>query len=325
MNLPISNLLLQKAARDVECTGNGPGVRAVVFALFATAMLTVSACGGGGGGGGGAMDPGGGYGGGGDGGDGGGDGDTLVATLDSIQDNVFTPICTQCHTGASAPQGLRLEEGVSYGMLVNVASTEVPSLLRVEPGNPDDSYLIQKLEGTAAVGDRMPLGGPYLPQADIDVIRQWITDGASETATVMTSPSTKTQFTAGWPVADSTMSEGPSRITLIADGELDLSTLHGGTVELVRLGDTLGDTDPQTQKARAMNVDLEVSSLAPTVLHLRTDAAAFEPGDYEVRVKGAGAMQVADRAGFVIDGDADGEPGGDFILRFSVGDSAGDQ
>ena len=318
--------------KDVKCTGNGSGVRALVFALFTVAMLGMSACGGGGGGGDGAMDPGAGpgYGGGDDGDgddsgddgdDGGDDGDTLVATLDSIQDNVFTPICTECHTGGSAPQGLRLEEGVSYGMLVNVASAEVPSLLRVDPGNPDDSYLIQKLEGTAAVGDRMPLGGPYLPQADIDVIRQWITDGASETAKAATSPSTKTQFAAGWPVADSAMSEAPSRITLIADGELDLSTLHDGTVELVYLG----DADPQTRKARAMNVDLEVSSLAPTVIHLRSDSAAFKPGDYEVRVKGTGAMLAADRAGLVIDGDADGEPGGDFVLRFSVDDSAGDR
>lgn len=320
-NLPNPDLL-----KDVECAGNRPGGRALVFALFTMTMLGMSACGGGGGGDG-AMNPGAGPGygdGGDDGGDdgddgddgsGGDDGDTLMATLDSIQDNVFTPICTECHTGGSAPQGLRLEEGVSYGMLVNVASTEVPSLLRVDPGDPDDSYLIQKLEGTAAVGDRMPLGGPYLPQADIDVIRQWITDGASETAKAATSPSTKTQFAAGWPVADSSMQEAPSRITLIADGELDLSTLHNGTVELVQLGDT----------ARAINVALEVSSLAPTVLHLQTDTAAFKPGDYEVRVKGTGAMLAADRTGLAIDGDADGEPGGDFVLRFSVGDNVGEQ
>ena len=102
----------------------------------------------------------------------------IEPTLASIQDNVFTPICTTCHAGAAAPNGLRLEEGMSHAMLVNVPSLEVPALLRVEPGNPDDSYLIQKIEGTAAVGGRMPLGGDALPPDTIAAIRQWITDGA---------------------------------------------------------------------------------------------------------------------------------------------------
>jgi hypothetical protein len=45
-------------------------------------------------------------------------------------------------------------------MLVNVASAEVPALLRVNPGNPDASYIVQKLQGNNAVGARMPFGGP---------------------------------------------------------------------------------------------------------------------------------------------------------------------
>ncbi len=48
------------------------------------------------------------------------------------------------------------------------------------PGNPDQSYLIQKIEGHAAVGARMPLGAPPLPQSTIDVIRQWIANGAQQ-------------------------------------------------------------------------------------------------------------------------------------------------
>jgi hypothetical protein len=35
----------------------------------------------------------------------------------------------------------------------------VSSLLRVKPGDPSNSYVIQKLESHAAVGERMPLGG----------------------------------------------------------------------------------------------------------------------------------------------------------------------
>jgi hypothetical protein len=38
----------------------------------------------------------------------------LSPTLSSLQVNVFTPICTQCHTGAAGPLGLALDEGISW-------------------------------------------------------------------------------------------------------------------------------------------------------------------------------------------------------------------
>src|SRR5215468_6159190 len=82
-------------------------------------------------------------------------GAALTADLKSIQDNVFTPICTQCHEGAAAPLGLRLDEASAYAMLVNAPSVEVSSLNRVTPGDPNNSYIIQKLEGRAAVGGQM--------------------------------------------------------------------------------------------------------------------------------------------------------------------------
>ena len=93
---------------------------------------------------------------------GGGSGGPLTADFASIQEHVFTPICTACHAGGGAPQGLRLDATNSYALLVGVPSTEVPSILRVKPGDPDHSYLVQKLEGHAAVGAQMPFGGPPL-------------------------------------------------------------------------------------------------------------------------------------------------------------------
>ena len=113
-------------------------------------------------------------------GEGGTGGGVLAPTLASIQQNVFTPVCTACHAGAAAPQGLRLDAASSAASLIGVPSTEVPSVLRVAPGNPDASYLIQKLEGNAAVGDRMPLGGPFLDAPTIEVIREWISQGAQQ-------------------------------------------------------------------------------------------------------------------------------------------------
>jgi hypothetical protein len=111
-----------------------------------------------------------------------GESSPLVPELQSIQQHVFTPICAQCHAGSSAPLGFRLDEGFAYDMLVDVPSVEVPALQRVSPGDPDQSYLIQKIEGHAAVGAQMPLGQTPLPQETIDVIRDWIANGALSTA-----------------------------------------------------------------------------------------------------------------------------------------------
>ena len=109
---------------------------------------------------------------------GGSGGGELTADFNSIQAHVFTPICTACHAGSTAPQGLHLDAANSYAQLVGVPSVEEPSILRVAIGDPDNSYIIQKLEGHAAVGAQMPFGGPPLPAATIAVIRQWISAGA---------------------------------------------------------------------------------------------------------------------------------------------------
>jgi len=92
---------------------------------------------------------------------------------------IFTDNCQRCHSGSSAPHGLRLDAANSYANLVNVASSEVPSLLRVKPGDDANSYLVQKIEGTAAVGGRMPLNSTPLSAANINLIRRWIAEGAS--------------------------------------------------------------------------------------------------------------------------------------------------
>jgi hypothetical protein len=106
----------------------------------------------------------------------------LAPTLDSIQSNVFSVNCAVpgCHGGVAAQQGLRLDPGFSAGNLINIASPRDANLIRVIPFDPDASFIIQKLEGTQTLGDRMPDGGPYLPQSTIDVIRQWILDGAPQ-------------------------------------------------------------------------------------------------------------------------------------------------
>lgn len=106
-------------------------------------------------------------------------------TLAQLQTEIFGAICAACHTGANAPQGLRLDSlDNSYAYLVNQAANEVPALMRVNPGDPDASYLIKKLAGAAdIVGGRMPLGGPYLTDAQIERVRTWIANGAPYSGT----------------------------------------------------------------------------------------------------------------------------------------------
>ena len=106
----------------------------------------------------------------------------LAPTLASIQTNVFSVNCAipGCHGGGTVQQGLRLDPGFSAGNLINVPSPRDASLIRVVPGDPDASFLIQKLDGTQTLGERMPAGRPPLTTATINVIRQWIQNGAPQ-------------------------------------------------------------------------------------------------------------------------------------------------
>jgi len=101
-------------------------------------------------------------------------------TLTCIQQFVFTPTCAVagCHLDPGAQQGMDLSAGQAYARIVGVPSAEV-ALNRVEPDQPDLSYLILKLEGDPGiVGERMPEGGPYLSPEQIGAIRDWIASGA---------------------------------------------------------------------------------------------------------------------------------------------------
>lgn len=113
-------------------------------------------------------------------------GSELEPTLESIQANLFTPGCalSSCH-GAAMSALLDLRAGAAYSNLVDVASVEVPTWDRVEPFNPDQSYLICKLENCPSIiGQQMPLIGGPLDQSVINVVRQWILAGAPETSGV---------------------------------------------------------------------------------------------------------------------------------------------
>ena len=104
------------------------------------------------------------------------------ATLAWVQSNVFGGVCTQCHTGASAPLGVNWSTETDTCDNIGRASGEISSMLEVASGLPDDSYLVWKLEGAgpngeAIVGAQMPLNNPALSTDAIQNIRDWIADG----------------------------------------------------------------------------------------------------------------------------------------------------
>lgn len=111
-----------------------------------------------------------------------GDGLAGAARLSVIQTQIFDKHCvTDCHEATSAAADLRLNRGKSYASLVNAASQQIASQVRVVPGDPDRSYLVKKLEGgPGIVGDQMPRLAPPLDPSTIELVRDWIKRGAPD-------------------------------------------------------------------------------------------------------------------------------------------------
>jgi hypothetical protein len=220
-----------------------------------------------------------------------------------IQDTIFNARCIGCHSGANAPQGLRLDAGNSYAQLVNVASAEVPALLRVNPGNPNSSYLVQKIEGTATVGVRMPASGPpYLSQDRLDLVRRWITAGAP----IATAPADTLVVTSTIPAVSETAAPGLGKLTVIFNTNVDSSRVSANTF-------TLRDASDQPVALTG----IRVPAGRQNVVELTT-AQPLAAGSYQLSVHGDGPAPLAGEAGHVLDGDADGTPGGDTLIPFDV-------
>ena len=112
---------------------------------------------------------------------GGNAGPTLLADVQPI----LTVNCavSGCHAGNDPQQGQNLSTGRTFSNVVNVASNQLPTMDRVEPGQPDSSYLVHKIQGTHLTqvpgsGVQMPQGRSPLSQTQIDLIRSWISAGA---------------------------------------------------------------------------------------------------------------------------------------------------
>jgi hypothetical protein len=78
--------------------------------------------------------------------------------------------CASCHGGSG---GLFVQ---SVAQLLQ-GGADGPAVV---PGKADNSLIIKKLSSTPPFGDRMPQGGPYLPDSTVQVIKDWINQGAKD-------------------------------------------------------------------------------------------------------------------------------------------------
>ncbi len=233
-----------------------------------------------------------------------GGGSTVTADFQSIQDNVFTPICSKCHIGASAPEGLQLDATHSYNLLVGVASVEEPSLERVRPGDPDHSYMMLKIEGAPGIdGGQMPLGETPLPQATIDAIRQWITEGAMKSSAPTAALARAITRAAGnafavesTDPADLAVVTTPvRRIAVAFTHEADAALVNQTTVSLERLGEGEGEGEAggAAPESSPIAVGAALAVHNPAVLVV-TPLQALGAGTYRLQLRGIGAAALAD-------------------------------
>ena len=116
---------------------------------------------------------------------------SVDSTFPQIQATIFNTTCINvgCHNAKDQAGSLVLEAGMAYANLVGAGAApandaaRTAGMLRVDPGNPANSFLITKLTlpkvFDALFGSRMPSGAPTpLPAEQIDHIRAWILRGA---------------------------------------------------------------------------------------------------------------------------------------------------
>ena len=111
--------------------------------------------------------------------------DTPAAALSPFQSDIaplLAASCATCHLTGEEAGNMSLVPARAIATLVGVKAKGAPALMRVVPGDPDQSYLVMKLEGTQIAhggsGAQMPFGAPPLSPDKIAMIRKWIKQGA---------------------------------------------------------------------------------------------------------------------------------------------------
>lgn len=101
--------------------------------------------------------------------------DRLVSFSEDISPILGGSCATSgCHSAGSQQSGVDLS---SYDAALNSVGIQYDTEV-INPGNPDESPLVDKIEENPEFGVRMPKDRGALSPANIDSIRAWIEDGA---------------------------------------------------------------------------------------------------------------------------------------------------
>ncbi len=224
----------------------------------------------------------------------------IAVSLAQLQQNIFGAICIRCHVGSTAPHGLRLDsEDNSYAFLVNHPSEEIPTLMRVNPGHPDDSYIVQKLEGSSTiVGSQMPLDGPpYLNEEQINMVRDWIANGAPRAG----SGTGNTKIT---------------RVTAQKSGDEFNASIHfSRAIQFATLTENTVKVY-STNNSRLINIDPVGMLLNDQTLHIKLHDLAADTQKISIDINQIGAQAVLDNEGREIDGDNNDVEGGGYHYEY---------
>jgi hypothetical protein len=86
-----------------------------------------------------------------------------------------------CHVHGNTAAGLDLNAGSAYEDLVGAPSFQA-DMNQIEPGAPERSYLLHKVDGTqldaGGTGRQMPLGRAPLSADELSTLRRWVEQGA---------------------------------------------------------------------------------------------------------------------------------------------------
>lgn len=204
-------------------------------------------------------------------------------------------------------------------MLVGIQSGQDAGLQRVEAGDPDNSYLVQKLEGTASSGQQMPPGAA-LPQSEIDVIRQWITDGALDDRVVVLDPITVTSLS---PMPNAALTAQPASIVAGFSRELNQATVDATTFLLSGSGGDGTFADGNEVQITAAAISVPAANPQSAVFDLTGVVLADDT--YRIQLLGGATNAIMDLDGNALDGEyfgnlpsGNGIAGGDFMVQFTI-------
>jgi hypothetical protein len=93
----------------------------------------------------------------------------------------FSGKCVFCHYAGSPRPGLDLTDAFGPNGLVDIDATYRGDMKRVLPGDPENSLMILKVRAERAgsdIGAQMPYSFDALSTRQVDIVRQWILEGA---------------------------------------------------------------------------------------------------------------------------------------------------